>query len=182
MADLEPAVGVFEDFHLDASVAGTLGARQELQSAPVVFHCVVPSYLAGVLEAEDLIQRFLGDPGAVGRHGQLGRYGKLGVVAGRKSRSTALAWSMVLAPARAQFGHQPILEGSGRTFHTAFGLRRAGENLLDAQFGDGFAEVRSLHRRLDVPGLAGKLEHAVAVAVECDGASQRSIMPCIRVK
>ena len=45
----------------------------------------------------------------------------------------------------------------------------AGEDLLDAQFGDGFAEVGGLHRGLDVLGSAGKLEHAVSVAVECDG-------------
>ena len=29
--------------------------------------------------------------------------------------------------------------------------------------------MSSFHRRVDVPGLAGKLEHAVAVAVESDG-------------
>ena len=28
VADLEPAVGVFEDFHLDTGVTGTLGAGQ----------------------------------------------------------------------------------------------------------------------------------------------------------
>ena len=38
-----------------------------------------------------------------------------------------------------------------------------------AQFRQGAAEVGGFHRGLDVLGLAGKLEHAVAVAVEGDG-------------
>ena len=57
MAHLEPAVGAFQHFHSRASVAGPLGARQQLQGAPSVLDRVVPSHFAGVLEAKDLIQR-----------------------------------------------------------------------------------------------------------------------------
>ena len=43
MAYLEAAIGVFEDFHLDTGVAGTLPAGQQLQGAPLVLDRVVPS-------------------------------------------------------------------------------------------------------------------------------------------
>ena len=76
---------------------------------------------------------------------------------------------MVAPASQPEFGYQPVLEGSGGTFHTALGLRRASEDLLDAQFLHGPAEVGGLHRRLDVPGLARKLAHAVAVAVKGNG-------------
>ena len=60
VAHLESAVGVFEDFHLDTGVAGTLCAGQQLQGAPLVLDRVVPAHLAGVLEADDLVQGPLG--------------------------------------------------------------------------------------------------------------------------
>ena len=56
VADLEAAAGMFEDLHLDASVAGTPGAGQELQGAPLILDRVVSGHLAGVLETEDLVQ------------------------------------------------------------------------------------------------------------------------------
>ena len=45
MAHLEAVVGVFQDFHLDTGVAGTLPAGQELQGVPSVLDRVVPSHL-----------------------------------------------------------------------------------------------------------------------------------------
>ena len=42
----------FLDFHLGPGIARTLGRREQLEGAPVVFHRVVPGHLAGVLEAE----------------------------------------------------------------------------------------------------------------------------------
>ena len=74
-----------------------------------------------------------------------------------------------IGASQAQFGHHTVLEGSGGPFHTSLDLGRAGKYLLDAQFGNGFTEMSGLHRRLDVPGVAGKLEHAVAVSVKADG-------------
>ena len=56
MADLEPAVGVFEDLHLDVSVAGVLRARQQLQGAPLIADRVVSRHFASLLEAEDFLQ------------------------------------------------------------------------------------------------------------------------------
>lgn len=157
VADLDPAVGVFQDFHLDASIAWTLGAGQPLQGAPLALDRVVPGHLARVLEAEDLIQRLLGYPGAVCRHGQLGRYDKLGVVAGQEVLQDSVGLVDGPGSAETQFGHQPVLEGFGSAFQTSLGLGPAGEYLLDAQFGDGFAEVGGLHRRRDVLGLPESL-------------------------
>ena len=66
MSHLEAAVGVFEDFHLDTSVAGTLHPGQQLQGALPVLDCVVPSHLASVLETEDFVQGPVAGPRAVG--------------------------------------------------------------------------------------------------------------------
>ena len=67
MAHLEPAVSVFEDFHLDTGVAGTLPAGQQLQGATPVLDRVVSSYLAAMLQAEDFVQRPVSVPRAVRR-------------------------------------------------------------------------------------------------------------------
>ena len=169
MAYLEAVVGVFEDFHLDTGVAGTLPAGQELQGVPSVLDRVVPSHLAGALEAEDFVQGPVSVPRAVGRLGHIGRDRKPRVVAGQEVPEHGIGLVYGAGAGQAQFGHQPVLKSAGGTFHSALGLGRAGEDLLDAQFHQGTAEVGSFHRRLDVPGLAGELEHAVAVAVQGGG-------------
>ena len=119
-----------------------------------------------MLEAEDFIQGAASVPGTVGRFGHFGRDGKLGVVAGQEVLQHGVGLVDGLGASQAQFGYQTILEGSGGAFHTTFSLWRAGEDLPDAQFGNGLAEGGGLHRWLDMPGPAGKLEHAVAVAVD----------------
>ena len=67
IAYLEAAVGVFQDFDMHSGIAGTLGAGEQLQGAPLLLDRVVPGHLAGVFEAEDFGQDPLGVPGAVGR-------------------------------------------------------------------------------------------------------------------
>ena len=160
---------MFEDFHRDTGVAGTHGAGQDLQGAPLVLDRVVPSHFAGALETEDFIQRPISVPGTIGRRVQFSRHGEPEVVAGQEVPQHGVGLVDGPGSGQTQFHHQPVLEGSGGAFHPALGLGRAGEDLLDAQFRHGLAEVGGLHRRLDVSWLAGKLEHAVAVAVERDG-------------
>ena len=60
MAYLETAVGVFQDFDMHSGIAGTLGAGEQLQGAPVVLDRVVTGHLACVFEAEDFGQDPLG--------------------------------------------------------------------------------------------------------------------------
>ena len=81
MAYLEAAVGVFQDFDMHSGIAGTLGAGEQLQGAPLLLDRVVPGHLAGVFEAEDFSQNPLGVPGAVGRLRQFGWDREPGVVA-----------------------------------------------------------------------------------------------------
>ena len=81
MAYLETAVGVFQDFHLHSGIAGTFGAGEQLEGAPLVLDRVVPGHLAGVFEAKDLGQDPLGVPRTVGWLRQFGWDRELGVVA-----------------------------------------------------------------------------------------------------
>ena len=60
IAYLEAAVGVFQDFDVHSGIAGTLGAGEQLQGAPLVLDRVVTGHLAGVFEAEDFGQDPLG--------------------------------------------------------------------------------------------------------------------------
>lgn len=83
VAHLESATGVLENFHLDTGVAGTVRARQQLQSAASVLDRIVPAHLASMLEGEDLVQGPLGAPRTTGRLGRFGQFGwdsKLSVV------------------------------------------------------------------------------------------------------
>ena len=171
VAYLEPAIGVFEDLHLDSSVAGMLCAGQQLQGTPLVFDRVVPGHLAGVLEAEDPVQWPLRAPRTAGRFGQFTKDGKLGLVARQEVPQHGVGLVDGLGPGQAEFGHQPLLKGSRGPFDASLGLRGTAKGLLDAQFLHGPAEVSSLHRTLDVPGIAGKLEGAMAVSVKGDGAA-----------
>ena len=115
-----------------------------------------PGHLAGVLEAEDLVQWTLGLPRTVGRFGHFGRDGKLGVVAGQEVPQHDVGLVDGFGASQAQLRYQSVLKGSGSAFHTTLGLWRASKDLLDAQLLHSPAEVSGLHRRLDVPGLAGK--------------------------
>ena len=72
---------MFQDFHLHSGIAGTLGAGEQLQGAPLVLDRVVMGHLACVFEAEDFSQVPLGVPGAIGRLGQFGWDRELGIVA-----------------------------------------------------------------------------------------------------
>ena len=105
VAHLQAAVGVFQDFHLHTGVAGTLGAGQELQGAPLVLDRVVPGHLAGVLEAEDFIQRPISVPGTIGRIGQFSRYGKPEVVAAQQVPQHGIGLVDGAGASQTQFGH-----------------------------------------------------------------------------
>ena len=123
----------------------------------------------GALEAEDFVQCPLSVPRAVGRLRQIGRDSKPCVIAGQEVPEHGIGLVYGAGAGETQFGHQPVLKSAGGTFHSAFGLGRAGEDLLDAQLHQGTTEVGGFHRRLDVPRFAGEFEHAVAVAVQGDG-------------
>ena len=110
-----------------------------------------------------------GVQGTIGGRRLLGRHPELVVEAGQEVPQHGVGLVDGFGVSQTEFGYQPVLEGSRGPFHASLGLRRASEDLLDAQLLHGSAEVSGLHRRLDVPGLAGKLEHAVSVAVKGDG-------------
>ena len=81
IAYLEATVGVFQDFDMHPGIAGTLGAGEQLQGAPLLLDRVVTGDLAGVFEAEYFGQDPRGIPGAVGRLRQFGWDRELAVVA-----------------------------------------------------------------------------------------------------
>ena len=54
--DHELAIAVLQDLHVNACKAGPFLAREQLQSAQLVFDGVVPGHLAQVLEAQDPLQ------------------------------------------------------------------------------------------------------------------------------
>ena len=81
IAYLEAAVSVFQDFDVHSGIAGTLGAGEQLQGAPLVLDRVVTGHLAGVFEAEAFGQDPLGISGTAGRLRQFGWDRELGVVA-----------------------------------------------------------------------------------------------------
>ena len=65
-----------------------------------------------------------------------------------------------------QFGHQPVLEGSGGALHTPLRLGRPAEDHLDHQFSHGSAELGEPRREA---GSRRVLEHSVAIGVESHG-------------
>ena len=67
MPQPETAVGKFQDFHSRPGIAGALLAGQQFQGAPLVLDGVVPGYLAGVLESENLLKGKTRIQGRVGR-------------------------------------------------------------------------------------------------------------------
>ena len=107
---------------------------QLLQDPPVVLHCIVSGHLAGVLEAQDFRQAKVRVHRAVGRFRMLELDGEVGVVAGQEVLQHRRGLVDGPSTGQAKFGYQPVLESPRRTFHTALGLRRAGEDLTDPQY------------------------------------------------
>jgi hypothetical protein len=60
------AIQTFLHLDPDPGIAGAIGLWEQLKGPPLVFHRIVPSYLATVLEAENGLQIYLGIDRAVG--------------------------------------------------------------------------------------------------------------------
>ena len=76
---------------------------------------------------------------------------------------------MVGGARQPEFADQPVLEGAGHAFNPTLGLWRTGEDLFNAQFLYGAAEVGGFHRWLDMAGFSAELEDTVAITIEGQG-------------
>ena len=148
VANQEVTVGVFQDFHLDTGVAGTLRTGQQLQGKPPVLDRVVPGHLSTVLEPEYFLQGLLRAPRTVDWIGQFGWDGKLGVVAGQEvqQHGVGLVEGMESAKRSSVTSRSWKVPAARPTRPLACGKRA--KELLEAQLLHGPAEVSGFHQRL----------------------------------
>ena len=108
-------------------------------------------------------------PGVVGYQRLLGRHTELLVEPGQEFPQHCVGLGDGGGSRQPEFADQAVLEGAGHAFDTTLGLRRTGEDLLNAQFLHGPAEVGWADGLRYMPWLSGKLEDPVPVSVDCQG-------------
>ena len=140
-----------------------------MQGAPLELDRVVPGDLARVLEAEDPLQEDGRVQGTIGCLGQLGRHTELLVEPGQEFLQHSVGLINGDGSRQPEFADQPVLEGAGHAFHPALGLWRTGKDLFNAQFLHGPGKMGWTHGLGYMPGLSGKLEDPVAIAIESQG-------------
>src|SRR5580658_769104 len=160
----------FVELHLGPGEAEAFGLRRDLEAAAVPLHDVVVADRAFVNEAADTVQ-ILGSR-APGFFGFARRAAEAPVVVRKKSAKDFVGRLEIGGAGQPQFAGEAILKGAPEAFDAAFGLRRVGGNVGDAELLKRTAELSRLPfpRELffDGPVIVVAQEYAVTIAVKAE--------------
>ena len=161
----------FVELHFGAGEAEAFGLGRDLEAAAVPLHDIVVADRAFVNEAADAFQ--IPGSGAPGFFGLAWCAAEAPVVVGKEAAENFVGRWEIARASQPQFAGEAILKGAPEAFDAAFGLRRAGGDVGDAELLERTAELSRLAfaRELffDGPVIVVADENAVAIAVKAEG-------------
>ncbi len=168
-AAIEPLVDL--DDHSGISALSAIGVDLEMMGTDV--HGVIVADCTAVLEAADRVQIHVARD-RTKRGGALRRgAGEALIVAGEVRGQKGIRSGEVGDVREAELTDQPILEGAAEALDTAFRLRRRGGDPLDAEFGEGPADLGGIGAPAQLllqrqRGLFRSVEDAVVIGIDGD--------------